>query len=87
MFKVGDFVKIKNLRQFRFAGANYCGVRGKVDNVDDSDNSVRVDLGSGLGEVWFLISEVEAEMPSFESVGKAVECLISQGFKVTIEKV
>lgn len=91
MFKVGDTVRIKNLKTFHFvSGSSWRNLTGKVIVVDESDDSVQVDFGFEIGQHWFLTSEVESEveseMTSFESVGKAVEYLISQGFKVTIEK-
>lgn len=83
MFKVGDKVRVKDLPIF--SSSYYRTMPGKVVAVDSSDNFVRVELG--FDKIWFLNSEVEFDMMQFDSVGKAVECLISQGFKVTLEKV
>ena len=85
MFSIGGQVMVANLETFRWAEKHRRGKVGKVIALDSSDGSYQVGFNDE-SHVWFEADELIPVHQSFTSVGEAVDFLISNGYRVTLEK-
>lgn len=85
MFSIGGQVMVANLETFRWAENHWRGKVGKVIALDSLDGSYQVGFHDGI-RVWFNADEIIPVHQSFTSVGEAVDFLISNGYRVTLEK-
>ena len=89
MFFIGDTVKVAALDHFRWATSGKAGKTGRIKKIDIGDSSIKViyDDGDFEGDYdWFMPNEIIPFRQSFTSVGEAVDFLISNGYRVTLEK-
>lgn len=85
MFGIGSKVMVGNLETFRWAEKHWRGKVGEVRDVDSFDGSYYVCFNDG-SHIWFNADELIPMHQSFTSVGEAVDFLVSNGYRVTLEK-
>lgn len=89
MIALGNKVKIKSKPDggFRYAHSRTAGEVGEVVDVDFHDGTFLVKFSTaGLSEHWYIEDEIHVFSNTFTDIGSAVDFLISNGYRVTLEK-
>ena len=89
MISLGSKVKIKSKPEngFRYAPNRSAGAVGEVVDVDLHDGTIFVKFSTlDLSEYWYTEDEIHVFSNNFADVGSAVDFLISNGYRVTLEK-
>lgn len=84
---VGDQVKVNDQDGFQWPKSNYRNRIGKIITIDYSDESILCEFNDN-SRCWFKTSEVtfNESCDDFDSVGAAIDYLISCGNVVSISK-